>query len=237
MFSISVYESNPVSSGTYVISVLSLPRLLTCNPAISCFDEQLLEDRTVNRLEDSLNLWKNVCSNPILQHATLIVFLNKYDILKRKLKSGILMSKYMTSFGDRPNEPHVVAGCMIVIIIIAVFAPNFLSRSQDKVQKNLRRIWPKQKKRRSIHPKQKYISIFDFSDGKPTNSFHHCILDLLTQEAKKTASMLQTGKYSQIYTFALHLPSMPISARQYPSASPKKCRLHVNKAFECGLNE
>ncbi|TFK64786.1 hypothetical protein BDN72DRAFT_901268 [Pluteus cervinus] len=76
--------------------------------AISCFDERLLEDPRVNRLEDSFLLWKAVCSSKILSKSTIILFMNKCDILKRKLKGGVLVKDHLPSFGDRKNEIGVV---------------------------------------------------------------------------------------------------------------------------------
>ncbi|KAJ7154911.1 guanine nucleotide binding protein, alpha subunit, partial [Mycena crocata] len=75
---------------------------------ISCFDERLAEDPSVNRLEDSLLLWKAIVSSKLLGKTTLIVFLNKCDLLKRKLQSGIKVNKTMISFGARENEVGVV---------------------------------------------------------------------------------------------------------------------------------
>ena len=73
---------------------------------ISGFDQVLSEDRTVNRLvrlslvlnwlslitlnqEDSVLLWKAVCSSKLLANVDLVLFLNKCDILEKKLNSGI----------------------------------------------------------------------------------------------------------------------------------------------------
>ncbi|KAF9003323.1 guanine nucleotide binding protein, alpha subunit [Cyathus striatus] len=71
---------------------------------ISGFDQVLTEDRTVNRLEDSVLLWKAVCSNKLLANVDLVLFLNKCDILDAKLQSGIKLSKYVRSYGDREND-------------------------------------------------------------------------------------------------------------------------------------
>ncbi|KAF8553366.1 guanine nucleotide binding protein, alpha subunit [Imleria badia] len=71
---------------------------------ISCFDQVLQEDPTVNRLADSFLLWKNIVSNPLLKKTDLVLFLNKCDILRAKLKSGIRLGDYITSYGDRPND-------------------------------------------------------------------------------------------------------------------------------------
>ncbi|PPQ87940.1 hypothetical protein CVT25_001125 [Psilocybe cyanescens] len=71
---------------------------------ISGFDQVLAEDRTVNRLEDSVLLWKAVCSSKLLANVDLVLFLNKCDILEKKLNSNIRLAKYVRSYGDRPND-------------------------------------------------------------------------------------------------------------------------------------
>ncbi|OBZ78476.1 Guanine nucleotide-binding protein alpha-4 subunit [Grifola frondosa] len=76
---------------------------------ISCFDELLAEDRRVNRLEDSFVLWKSIVQSKLLAKCIIILFLNKYDLLEKKLKSGIKITKYLPSFGDRENSATVVA--------------------------------------------------------------------------------------------------------------------------------
>ncbi|KAI6104380.1 guanine nucleotide binding protein, alpha subunit [Pisolithus sp. B1] len=71
---------------------------------ISCFDQVLQEDPSVNRLADSFLLWKTIVSHPLLKKAYLILFLNKCDILRAKLESGIRLGNYITSYGNRPND-------------------------------------------------------------------------------------------------------------------------------------
>ncbi|KAI0717210.1 G-alpha-domain-containing protein [Cerioporus squamosus] len=71
---------------------------------ISCFDEQLAEDRKVNRLQDSVMLWKAVCSTKLLAKVQLILFLNKCDLLQKKLARGVRVVDYIPTYGDRPND-------------------------------------------------------------------------------------------------------------------------------------
>ncbi|KAM6492613.1 guanine nucleotide-binding protein alpha-4 subunit [Amanita muscaria] len=71
---------------------------------ISGFDQVLVEDRSVNRLEDSVLIWKDVCSNKLLANVDLILFLNKCDILEAKLNAGVRLAKYVRSYGDREND-------------------------------------------------------------------------------------------------------------------------------------
>ncbi|TFK53943.1 G-alpha-domain-containing protein [Heliocybe sulcata] len=79
---------------------------------ISCFDESLVEDRRVNRLDDSLLLWKGLCSCPLLSDVQLIIFLNKYDLLEKKLSSAggcVYAADYIPGYGSRPNDAQNVA--------------------------------------------------------------------------------------------------------------------------------
>ena len=78
---------------------------------VSVFDQQLEEDYNVNRLEDSITLWTSICSSKLLAKTQLILFLNKCDLLRRKLKRGIKVNKYLPNFGDRPNEVMPVVKC------------------------------------------------------------------------------------------------------------------------------
>lgn len=72
-----------------------------------------LEDQTyfAGDQEDSVMLWKSVCSNKILKDVELVLFLNKCDILEAKLESGVRLSKYVRSFGTRENNKETVAAC------------------------------------------------------------------------------------------------------------------------------
>jgi hypothetical protein len=65
----------------------------------------------VNRLEDSFILWKSIVQNRLLAHVNIVLFLNKCDLLERKLAAGARVSQYMLSYGDRPNEYEAVSKC------------------------------------------------------------------------------------------------------------------------------
>jgi len=71
---------------------------------ISAFDQVLIEDPEVNRLEDSLLLWRTVISNKLLENVNIVLFLNKCDLLEFKLTHGVKLADHMTSYGDRPND-------------------------------------------------------------------------------------------------------------------------------------
>ncbi|KAI0288106.1 guanine nucleotide binding protein, alpha subunit [Russula brevipes] len=71
---------------------------------ISVFDEKLDGTTGVNRLEDSLKFWTTICKSKLLTKVQLILFLNKCDILERKLARNVLLKQYIPTYGDRKND-------------------------------------------------------------------------------------------------------------------------------------
>jgi len=55
--------------------------------ALNEYDQLLYEDNMTNRLHETLNLFGEICSNKWFQRATLILFLNKDDLFREKIKS------------------------------------------------------------------------------------------------------------------------------------------------------
>ncbi|TCD62077.1 hypothetical protein EIP91_007499 [Steccherinum ochraceum] len=70
---------------------------------ISCFDEHLTEDTRINRLQDTFILWKSIVSSKLLENSAVIIFMNKYDLLSRKLKAGAIIKDHLPSYGEREN--------------------------------------------------------------------------------------------------------------------------------------
>ncbi|KAF5383873.1 hypothetical protein D9757_007437 [Collybiopsis confluens] len=96
------YFSLPVSTSARVPQEFEPSFYL--NFLVSCFNEKLVEDRKVNRLEDSFLLWKSVCDCKLLSRTQLILFLNKCDLLQAKLQRGVKIRDSVPSFGDRRND-------------------------------------------------------------------------------------------------------------------------------------
>lgn len=104
---------------------------------VSCFDEKLAEDARVNRLEDTYLLWMAISKNKLLARTQIVLFLNKcvlrplapvrpavssprpcspgpvrrIDLLKKKLKAGVMIKDHVPSYGDRPNDPVSAVKC------------------------------------------------------------------------------------------------------------------------------
>ncbi|KAF9509042.1 hypothetical protein BS47DRAFT_185430 [Hydnum rufescens UP504] len=71
---------------------------------VSAYDQFLDEDPTKNRIDDSFQLFSSICTHPLLQRAHIVLFLNKTDVLRRKLRNGGVVRKFISSYGDRPNR-------------------------------------------------------------------------------------------------------------------------------------
>ncbi|KAJ3188929.1 guanine nucleotide-binding protein subunit alpha [Gaertneriomyces sp. JEL0708] len=54
--------------------------------AISAYDQKCFEDDTTNRMLESLNLFDSICNHPLFRKTSIILFLNKIDLFKYKIK-------------------------------------------------------------------------------------------------------------------------------------------------------
>ena len=66
--------------------------------SLSEYDQVLAEDRTRNRLNESLDLFEGIINLPWFEHTPIILFLNKNDIFTDKIKSidlGIFHPQYV----------------------------------------------------------------------------------------------------------------------------------------------
>lgn len=115
---------------------------------MSVFDEMLWEDPRVNRLQDSTELWTSICSSKLLAKSQLIHFLNKCDLLHRKLKRGILLNKYLKSYGERPNDVTSAVKCKASALIIPIFSLTLV---------DMREKFKEIQKRHSSIPRTSYI--------------------------------------------------------------------------------
>ena len=62
-------------------------------------------------------LFKSVIENRLLQNVNIVLFLNKCDLLKKKLESGMRLSSYMPKY-DRPNDYDTVSQCTSRLVFV-----------------------------------------------------------------------------------------------------------------------
>ena len=70
--------------------------------------------------EDSLHLWREVCSNKLLAKVQIILFLNKKDVLSATLAEGVQVKKYVPTFENRSNDIATVTQCTPSLSYLAV---------------------------------------------------------------------------------------------------------------------
>ena len=49
---------------------------------LSCYDEVLFEDHSMNSMVDQLELFDEICNNKLFKEVPIILFLNKSDLFK-----------------------------------------------------------------------------------------------------------------------------------------------------------
>lgn len=73
--------------------------------AISAFDQVLYEDRTINRIDESLHLFESIINSKWFRRTCIILFLNKDDLFKEKIRN-VSLSKWDEKYKTwSPNQP------------------------------------------------------------------------------------------------------------------------------------
>ncbi|CAB1338139.1 unnamed protein product [Coregonus sp. 'balchen'] len=71
------------------------------------YDQVLMEDRLTNRLRESLNIFETIVNNRVFLSVSIILFLNKTDLLEEKV-SNVSLSKYFPEYtGPDHSLPDV----------------------------------------------------------------------------------------------------------------------------------
>lgn len=66
------------------------------------FDQVLMEDRLTNRLTESLNIFGTIVNNRVFSNVSIILFLNKTDLLEEKVKTVAIKD----FFPEYEGDPH-----------------------------------------------------------------------------------------------------------------------------------
>jgi len=77
--------------------------------ALSAYDQVLREDRQVNRMVETLNLFEDVVNSTYFVNSAIILFLNKKDLLIEKLKRGIELRALFPNYTGGADYDNAVA--------------------------------------------------------------------------------------------------------------------------------
>ncbi|XP_008328699.1 guanine nucleotide-binding protein subunit alpha-13b [Cynoglossus semilaevis] len=67
------------------------------------YDQVLMEDRQTNRLSESLNIFETIVNNRVFSNVSIILFLNKTDLLEEKVKQ-VSIKDYFSEFSGDPTS-------------------------------------------------------------------------------------------------------------------------------------
>ncbi|ROL51674.1 Guanine nucleotide-binding protein subunit alpha-13 [Anabarilius grahami] len=67
------------------------------------YDQVLMEDRQTNRLTESLNIFETIVNNRVFANVSIILFLNKTDLLEDKVKN-VNIKDYFPEFTGEPHD-------------------------------------------------------------------------------------------------------------------------------------
>ncbi|XP_068606337.1 guanine nucleotide-binding protein subunit alpha-13b [Brachionichthys hirsutus] len=67
------------------------------------YDQVLMEDRQTNRLSESLNIFETIVNNRVFSNVSIILFLNKTDLLEEKV-SRVSIRDYFPEFSGQPGS-------------------------------------------------------------------------------------------------------------------------------------
>lgn len=67
------------------------------------YDQVLMEDRRTNRLVESMNIFETIVNNKLFFNVSIILFLNKMDLLVEKVKS-VSIKKHFPDFKGDPQR-------------------------------------------------------------------------------------------------------------------------------------
>lgn len=76
--------------------------------ALSGYDQALYEDRRTNRMHEALNLFDDIVNSQWFVKTSIILFLNKKDIFRKKMANKVPLTK---CFPDYDGEATYRAGC------------------------------------------------------------------------------------------------------------------------------
>ncbi|KAK5580027.1 hypothetical protein RB653_000039 [Dictyostelium firmibasis] len=72
--------------------------------AINEYDQKLVEDNCTNRLHESLNLFDSICNDSTFPKTSIILFLNKIDLFRDKIKRTSIKICFPDYAGDQSYE-------------------------------------------------------------------------------------------------------------------------------------
>ncbi|KAI8927427.1 guanine nucleotide binding protein, alpha subunit [Entophlyctis helioformis] len=75
--------------------------------SLASYDQMLVEDPTINRMHDALDLFGKICNHPLLKHIPMMLFMNKKDLFEKKVQSSEI-KRFFPDFAKKNTYEHAV---------------------------------------------------------------------------------------------------------------------------------
>ena len=95
--------------------------------ALSEYDQILVEENNQNRMEESKALFQHIVEYPYFHQSSVILFLNKKDLLEEKIRTSHLKD-YFPQYNGReqePNDARLVKPVSLLIVNQKLYKLNF----------------------------------------------------------------------------------------------------------------
>eukprot|EP00475_Leptophrys_vorax_P009398 TRINITY_DN16244_c0_g1_i3.p1 TRINITY_DN16244_c0_g1~~TRINITY_DN16244_c0_g1_i3.p1 ORF type:complete len:194 (+),score=52.50 TRINITY_DN16244_c0_g1_i3:597-1178(+) len=110
--------------------------------ALSEYDQVLYEDDSVNRMSESLVVFKTLLEMKEFEHKPVLLFLNKRDLLSEKIKRGIDPSVLFPEYKDGCDEDYAIAFIKEQFtMLVALERPVYTHCVTAIDTRNLERVW------------------------------------------------------------------------------------------------
>ncbi|KAJ3444171.1 guanine nucleotide-binding protein g(o) subunit alpha [Anaeramoeba flamelloides] len=99
--------------------------------SLTGYHQTLIEDNSVNRIEEALNLFSDICKSPWFLNSSIILFLNKKDLFQEDIKKTDLSVCFSEYKGGKDYENA-----------IAYIQEQFMTASGFKTNQSKREVYP-----------------------------------------------------------------------------------------------
>jgi hypothetical protein len=101
----------------------------------------LYEDNTVNRMQESLNLFAEVVKNPLFKSTPIFVFLNKKDLFEEMIPKFPLKNCFPDYDGPEGKPYGVFWICIIILMMACLFDQDKFSLPCSSLNVNIAVLW------------------------------------------------------------------------------------------------
>mmetsp|Transcript_23880 Transcript_23880/g.35037 ORF Transcript_23880/g.35037 Transcript_23880/m.35037 type:complete len:360 (+) Transcript_23880:160-1239(+) len=95
--------------------------------ALSEYNQVLYEDNTVNRMDEAIDLFEEICNNTYFSRSSIMIFLNKRDLFQEKIKTYDIVDWFPAYKGEKNDYD---AG-------VKFFLAKFLARNKSSTTRQI----------------------------------------------------------------------------------------------------